>query len=428
MGSRESLEMVTGILKNKSATSKLIVVVSAMSGVTDSLLNLAKQAKNNSFNPENFLELENKHFQVLTHFQIPKENSALEKIFQELNQALTYKTLIEETQEITYFDFIASFGERLSATLLTQILKSKELDTQYLDSRDFLITDSNFSNANLNWKQSGENWSKLETEMTSKILVLTGFIARSETGATTTLGRGGSDYTAGVMANLTNSKTVEIWTDVDGILSTDPRIVSEAKLIEKMSYREAFEVAYYGGKVLYPKTIEACLPKKIEIKIKNTFYPDNLGTSIVEEETAGLKVISLAKKITLIEVIFGANTSEIGLLAYIFSEFAKENLTVDVVTTSGDSVAFSSDKTPSKKLIENVSNRIGPVTIWENQEIVAAIGAKLNQQKSFSKILELMSEVEPKMLSMNTKNTNLTVVVSQNQGQNLIKQIHELLI
>jgi aspartate kinase len=430
MGTPESLQNVANILTQKLSNQdgRLIVVVSAMSGITDQLLNLAKSAKEKTFQTEDYQKIVDKHFQALENFGIDPKTTSLKPLLDELLEALTYKTLIEETTELAYYDLLASFGERLSANLLTAVLNKLNLPTEFVDARDFLVTDENYTNAQLNWGESRINWNQIQSNFKSKILIATGFIARSNTGSTTTLGRGGSDFTAGVMANLTDSKTVEIWTDVDGILSTDPRIVAKTKLIEKISYREAFEVAYYGGKVLYPKTIEAVMPKHITIIIKNTFYPENPGTSIIPDQTEGLKVVSLAKKITLVEVVFAAITSEVGLLGKIFTEFSKENLSVDVVTTSGDSVSFSCDKVPSKKLITIIENSIGPVTVWENQEIVAAIGADLNAQPTYPKILEIMSQVQPKMISMNTKNTNLTAVVNTGQGVALIKKIHGLIV
>lgn len=429
MGSPESLQNVANILTQKlSADNRLIVVVSAMSGITDQLLNLAKSAKEKTFKIEDYQKIVDKHYQALKNFGIDPQLTTLKPLLDELLEALTYKTLIEETANEAYHDLLASFGERLSANLLTAVLNKLNLETEFVDAREFLVTDENFTNASLNWSQSQAKWNQIQNSFKSRILVATGFIARSNHGATTTLGRGGSDFTAGVMANLSDSKVVEIWTDVDGILSTDPRIVPKTKLVEKISYREAFEVAYYGGKVLYPKTIEAAMPKNITILIKNTFHPEHSGTSIIPDETEGLKVVSLAKKITLVEVVFAAITSEVGLLGKIFTEFSKENLSVDVVTTSGDSVSFSCNKTPSKKLISSIEESIGPVTVWENQEIVAAIGARLNQQTTYPKILEIMSQVQPKMLSMNTKNTNLTAVVDTGQGIDLIQKIHGLIV
>jgi aspartate kinase len=313
------------------------------------------------------------------------------------------------------------------------ILEKQLFSSTFVDTREFLVTDDKFGQAKVEYATSESNCQNFFNEQQQQnsqlqVFVCTGFIARSYQGATTTLGRGGSDYTAGLLGNFLESEGVEIWTDVDGILSSDPRLVSEAQVLSQLSYSEAFEVANYGGKVLYAKTIEACQPKKVPLEIKNTLNSRAAGTTITSESKPGIKVISRSAPAILVEVILGANTTQYGLLAEIFQTFAEEQITVDVVSTSGDSVSFSVDKMPSFDLVERIRSQIGPIRLIEDQEIVALIGTQILDNPKFSQALTEIQQVYPKMVSMNTKNSNLTAVVNNGQGKELVAQLHKIMV
>jgi len=218
------------------------------------------------------------------------------------------------------------------------------------------VAERGFGNAKVDYNLSTNKTKTFFAQNIAQVYVVTGFIARNLQGQTTTLGRGGSDFTAGLLANFLETKEVEIWTDVDGILSTDPRISLDAKIVEFLSYREAFEVAYYGGKVLYPKTMEACQPKNINILIKNTFNSNAKGSIVKTESQVGIKVISRVKKVIVVEIVFAAITSDFGLLGKIFTWFGEYKIAIDVVATSGDSVSFSCDCKPPISLVDKIKN------------------------------------------------------------------------
>jgi bifunctional aspartokinase / homoserine dehydrogenase 1 len=252
MGSQESINKIISILeKNKS---RQIIVVSAMSGVTNLLLKLAVQAKNKKFNQKMFETIQNKHLKI-------SNSDKIKNLLNELKVSLTSQNWICELNLDAYLDLITSFGERLSANLLVDLLLLKNKKAEFLDTRNFIKTDNNFGNAKVDYKLSKKLTNQKVKMCKSDFLVCTGFIARSLNGSTTTLGRGGSDYTAGLLGNFLEAKEIEIWTDVSGVFSTNPNLVKTAKVVNTLSYHEAFEVAYYGGKVLYPKTMEACVTK-----------------------------------------------------------------------------------------------------------------------------------------------------------------------
>lgn len=429
MGSTQSLEAVINILKSKlNSDQPIVAAVSAMSKVTDTLLELAKEAKLKQFDPQKFETLKLRHLDTLNELAPKNDPSELEELFKQLQDALKNAVFINEIPTLAYMDYMASFGERLSASLLTSALKALNLYAKYVDARDFIISDGNFTNATIDYTQSQHQAKEYFNTHKADIYIVTGFIARTPEGQTTTLGRGGSDFTGGLLANFLEAKEVEIWTDVDGILSTDPRLVPDAKIIQTLSYREAFEVAYYGGKVLYPKTMEACLPKNVDIVIKNTFNPAAQGSRVTTETKSGIKVVSRVKKAIVVEVVLAAITSEYGLLGKIFSWFGEYKVTIDVVTTSGDSVSFSCDKEPSQSLINKIQEEIGEVTVWTDKEIIAIIGSNISNTHKYGQIIDLIKTSKPIMLSLNTKQTNLTAIVEAHQGEQLVRDIHAVIV
>ena len=424
MGTSKSIKKVIQIIRQQPEVHKKIVVVSAMSGVTDLLLTLAKQAKRGQDCSKGVQEIIDRHQKLFFEFKPEFKDSyfpPIENLGKDLMEALTNLVWIREIEEPALQDFISSFGELFSATTLSGILSAT-----FVDTRELLVTDENFGNAQVDFALSQSKVSQFYSQSKPGIYINTGFIARSNTGRTTTLGRGGSDYTAGLLASFLETPSVQIWTDVEGIFSTDPRILDSARVLQNLSFSEAYEVAYYGGKVLYPKTMDACLPKKIDIQIGSTFNPQQIGTKVTTKQTPGIKVVSYAKNIQIVEVVFAGITSEIGLLTKIFDWIAREKISLDVVATSGDSVSFSCDKLPSSSLIQKIEAEIGLVRIFDKKELVAVIGTDITKQPVFQTILKKISEFSPKILSMNTKHTNLTTVVDEGQGKDLVVKIHSL--
>lgn len=428
MGSADSVRNVIDIIKSKSDAQKKLIVVSAMSGVTDKLLALAKKATKGESCTEDVAILIDRHQQLFLEFNQdkPKRCAIIEKTGQKLAEILSNSAWINEIEEVALLDVVSSFGEILSSITLSKILE-QTMPSNFVDTRTLFVTDENFGNAKVDFMRSSKQVNEFYKNAPTGVYVNTGFIARSKNGRTTTLGRGGSDYTAGLLGNFLNTEAVQIWTDVEGVFSTDPRILETAKVLPSLSFSEAYEIAYYGGKVLHPKTMDACSPKKIAIEIRNTFKPMLTGTRVSAKKTPGIKAVSIARNIKIIEVVFGGITSEVGLLSEIFQYISSERISMDVITTSGDSISFSCDKLPSGQVIAVIEKNIGPVRIFDQKELVAVIGTDIVKQPNFQPILQIISKFSPNILSMNTKHTNLTAVVDQNRGDALVAQIHELI-
>lgn len=267
-----------------------IVVLSACSGITDNLIILLNYAWRNQDKElkETFEKISAHHKIVLAelmgHHQLYYEaNQSLSKMLEELEKFIEGIYFLKESTPRA-LDKVMSFGELLSTTIFHYYCLSRGLDNIWLDARRFMKTDSNFNSANVDFETSQIellNYLQNEKFEQKKIAITQGFIGSDNAGRTTTLGRGGSDYTASIIGKLTNAKEIQIWTDVNGILTADPRIAKNTKTIEIMEFNEVRQLAYFGAKVLHPNTLLPAIDLGIPIKVLNTFSPENKGTTIV---------------------------------------------------------------------------------------------------------------------------------------------------
>ncbi len=273
------IEIVLESLKPKQ---KIVVVVSALSGITDDLIMLVNFASKGDLKYEIiFKAICGRHDQVIKEL-IHSKNK--EKVSEEINQK--YKELKEIVKNIfltqklppSALDAVMSFGEQLSSYVIGEALKSRGIPCEFIDSRDIIKTDHNFGNASVDLEKSYKLISDcLKGE---NLLIMGGFIGSTKEGITTTLGRGGSDYTASLVGAALNASVIEIWTDVDGIMTADPKKIKEALLIPEITYEKAEEMAYNGAKVIHPKTIKPAVLRNIPIYVKNTFNSSGGGTKI----------------------------------------------------------------------------------------------------------------------------------------------------
>ena len=277
-------QMINIVLKSMAIDDKTAVVVSAFGGVTDNLILISNLAASSDESYKDKLEgLEKRHLDaVQALINIKNQSSILanvKMIFNELEDVLHGVSLIKELTNKT-LDFVQSFGERLSAYIISEAFKQQDVETDFLDTRTVIETDNNFGTAIVDYKKSSENIIQYFNSCKS-LQVITGFIASTPNGETTTLGRGGSDYTASLIAAVLNIAEIEIWTDVDGVMTADPRKVKGTFPIKSMSYEEAMEMSHFGAKVIYPPTIQPAFENKIPISNSYyTIFPKNLVISI----------------------------------------------------------------------------------------------------------------------------------------------------
>ncbi len=307
VGSSDALRSVIEIIKSKSVNDRLVVVVSALRSVTDQLIEMSTLASKGDDSYRTLLiSIEKRHFEIINELFPANSRSDIitdyKLTLNELEDVLQGVFLIQELTAKT-LDFILGFGERFSAMILAALLNHHKLDSLFTDARKLIKTDENFGAARVLAAPTFQNIRNYLDEHHNKVIVVTGFISSTEKNESTTLGRGGSDYTASLFGAALQADAIEIWTDVDGLMTADPRKVKSAFSVEYASYEEAMELSHFGAKVIYPPTIQPALKSGIPILIKNTFKPEHPGTEISKEIKKGngtIRGLSSIDNITLI--------------------------------------------------------------------------------------------------------------------------------
>ncbi|MDD2716662.1 MAG: aspartate kinase, partial [Candidatus Wallbacteria bacterium] len=330
-------------------------------------------------------------------------------------------------------DNIASFGERFSARIVAANLNRLGVNAKPYDSYDIgFVTDDNFTEAEI----LPETYLNLRKGFIfhDHIPVVTGFIAKNLSGNLTTLGRGGSDYSASILGAALDAVEIQIWTDVTGVKTADPRIVPEARTIEMMSFSEASELAYFGAKVLHPKTILPAVAKNIPVRVLNTYEPENPGTLIVREWkniTPGkVRAISCKKNIKTISMTSSRMLNAFGFLERLFSVFARNNVVVDVISTSEVSVSATVERNTDTDILRFELEKYADVTVEDEKAIICVIGDGLKSRSTevASGIFHCLAEsgiYRVEMISQGASEINITFVVDLKVADNIVKKLHE---
>lgn len=421
MGSAAAITQVAEIMEG--LPGQKAAVVSATSGTTDRLIALGEKALNGE-EFESFLqEIIDKHEEIAKELEI---NPDLNPFWDDIRKLVQGVNLIKELS-LTARDRLISFGERISIHLLTDLLEKRGTKAKAMDAYDFVFTDNNFSEGNVDFEKT--------TAMTLQVVgtalkegfipVITGFVGQAENGHYITLGRGGSDYTGAIVGAALNASEVQIWTDVDGILNTDPRLVPEAKVLERVSFQEAGELAYFGAKVLHPKTIKPAIEKNIPVRILNTFNPTAPGTLITNDEEESLKAVTYKKNISIINICSAGMLEARGFLAKIFEVFARHKVSVDVVSTSEVSVSLTVDNGCGDIVVEELS-KFASVNHLKGMAIVCLVGGGIISNSGV--LGQLFSAVEDHnvmMVSQGASKRNITFLVKEDEAQEVVKKVFD---
>ncbi|MBW8323841.1 MAG: bifunctional aspartate kinase/homoserine dehydrogenase I [Prolixibacteraceae bacterium] len=389
VGSAENIQRVKQILMGQ--TDDVIVVVSALGGITDKILSAAKMAAiGTGYFQAELTEINMRHFEAIDKlFEGGKRDEIKEKVqvlLDELERIIHGVSLIGELTPKT-LDKIGGFGERLSSLIISEYIPS----AQWFDSSKLIRTDSNFGKAAVNFELTNQ---LIRTAFVSfsGIAIVPGFISSNDAGEYTTLGRGGSDYTGAILAAAVDADSLEIWTDVNGFMTADPRVISKAYTIKMLSYSEAMELSHFGAKVIYPPTILPVYKKGIPVRIKNTMEPDAEGTLITESKLNGkdlpIKGISSISNITLITIQGLGMVGVTGISARLFGALARQNINVILISqaSSENSISFAIDSSSSSKAEiairqefdrEIQLDQINKITIEDNLAIVAIVGENM---------------------------------------------------
>lgn len=412
-----------------------VVIVSAMTKVTDALLNAFEIAKRGEI--ENAILSLDEHFE--RHQAVASEflTEAQQKLFQ-IEIDFAQKELSELLMRVSrrslplsmLKDAIVSYGEQLSSRLLAEVLKSKDIAARQMDSRRLIVTDDEYGAAVPIWDET-EKLIKIELETliaNGEVPIMGGFIAASRSGETTTLGRGGSDYSAALVAAALRANELQIWTDVTGVMTCDPRICGEARTIPVLSYEEAAELAYFGAKVLHPKTIQPAVDYSIPVRVCNTFEPDVIGTMVLAESGEApnkIKSIAHKKNITILRISSARMLGSYGFMSALFQVFERYRTVIDVISTSEVSVALTLDNTASLEQVVTELKRLGEVEVEPNYSVICVVGEGLRSSSGLaSKIFSTISDINISLISHGASSVNLTFVVKEDVAGEVIKRLH----
>ena len=442
----QNIKLVLDIVSKKAQNDRLAVVVSAFSGVTDLLLKTSNQAASKDETYQTTLEeIKQKHFETISDLVSKKnQKELLEKISNEINQLKTLLDgcfLIGELSPRTS-DAIVSFGELLSSKIIAVALQEKVSDSIFKDSRELLKTNSNFGKAAINYKVTNSLIKDYFESIKQSVVLLPGFIASDEKGNTTTLGRGGSDFTASILADGCKAFSLEIWTDVSGMFTANPKLVKQAQPIESISYEEAMELSHFGAKVLYPPTIQPVLNAKIPIWIKNTFDAEANGTLVSNSpETNGnpVKGISHIEDIALLTLEGSGMIGVAGSSKRLFEVLSKENINVVFITqaSSEHSICIgilNSDAEKAKNAIDETfeleiaQNKVNPCIVEKDLCIVALVGENMKNHQGLSgKMFSTLGKnnVNIRAIAQGASERNISVVINKNDVKKAINTLHE---
>ncbi|WP_018153938.1 MULTISPECIES: aspartate kinase [Methanothermococcus] len=450
VGSGERIKNVAKIVVDKSKEDDVVVVTSAMTQVTNSLVGISKQALDvrDIAKINNFIsDLKEKH-EIAINEAIDDEGireevcNVITSSLNELEKVLIGVAYLGELTPKSK-DYILSFGERLSAPILSGAIRSLGKKSLFLTGGEAgIITDDNFGCARPLKLEVKEKINPLLKE--GYIPVVTGFIGGTKDGSITTFGRGGSDYSAALVGSGLDADMVEIWTDVSGILTADPRMVQNARRVPKMSYVEAMELAYFGAKVLHPRTIEPVMVKNIPLKIKNTFKPEDEGTLITNDQELSnqiIKAITTIKDVALINICGAGMVGVSGTAARIFSALGRAQANVILITQGSSetniSIVVHDSESEVEKCVKELEKEfstrhlIKEISVDNDVCVVSVVGAGMRGSKGiagrlFSAVAESGANI--KMIAQGSSEVNISFVIGEKELEPCLKTLHKIFI
>jgi len=428
---------------------RVVAVVSALEGVTDKLIEVAEQAKKGN---RNYIH-EFKQRLLKEHLTVAGKAVENERIREEVEQTL--ETTVDELEKvltgIIYVgeltpkskDYVLSFGERLSAPIVGGALRNLELNAQHYTGGEIgIVTDSNFGEASpLMNVTKHEVMKKIEPLLEKGIVpVVTGYIAATQDGVTTTIGRGGSDYTATIIGAALAADEVWIWTDVDGLMTSDPKIVPSARMMPEVSFQEATEMTIFGAKAMHPRALEPAVEENIPVRIRNVFNPENSGTLIVKKQKIkvgdAVKAITLVKDVALVNVSGAGMVGTPGTAAKVFDVLGRDNVNVLMISQSVSeaNISFVIQRSLLERAVSTLEiallgrGLIREVTAEDDVCVVAVVGAGMKGTPGVaSRIFTAIAQkgINVRMIAQGSSELNISFVVKETDGEEAVQAIHE---
>lgn len=446
VGSVEAIKQVVSIAsQSQSENGKLVVVCSAMGGVTNQLIALAELAQANDDRTALFHQLVKRHMETAEALLSDSHalRSDLMGHFARLENLLSGIAAVGELSARTR-DLVMSFGEQLSCKLVAACLAEAELKSLYTDSRALVITDSRYGNAIVNEEITYSNIRNWYHQFSNVVPVVTGFIGSNAHGQTTTIGRGGSDLTAALFGAALEAEEIQIWTDVDGFMTADPRLVRNAFTLPELSYKEAMELSYFGAKVIYPPTMIPAIARNIPIVIKNTFNPGHPGTTILPSPGKNgklIKGISSISRVSLINVEGGGMVGLKGFGGKLFGALAEAGVNVILITqaSSEHSISFAVAPDDTDAALEAIrlrfafeleTKKIDPPTAERDMSILAVVGENMRHTRGLSgKLFQALgrSGVNVVAIAQGSSELNISVVIAAADLAKALNAVHDQL-
>ena len=418
-----------------AAGKQTVVVVSAMAKVTDLLLRAAASAAKGDRTGALAISsrLRARHRDtacaLIKSTECPSICNLIEEKFDSLDEILRgLAAILELTPRIS--DLIVSYGERLSSRIIAAAFAEQGINASHLDARDVIITDSQFQKAApidaLIEKRAAEHILPLLSE--GKVPVMGGFIASNEEGITTTLGRGGSDFTGALVGGALSADAIEIWTDVDGIMTSDPRVCPDALRVKVISFEEAAELAYFGAKVLHPATILPAVKKSIPVLVLNSRNPSNEGTRIVSVAPhchSPFKSIAVKKKLSIIDVVASRMLMTHGYLKAIFDIFDKYQCPVDMVSTSEVSVSLTVDSNEKLPMIAADLSKLADVNYEGKKALICLVGEDIRGQSGMAaQVFTAVKHINVRMISQGASEINMSFMIDEEDADEAVRSLH----
>ena len=440
----ENIKKVLAIVAQESKNQKIAVVVSAFGKTTNALIEGANLASSKNKDYKTVLEnLEQHHFNVVSDL-IPKNhqssiNSYVKQLFNHLETIYEGCYLLQELTPKTLAK-ISSFGELLSSYIIAKAADFS-IETDYKDSRELLVASDNYLGAIVDFEATNKNLENYFNGNNKQVTLLPGFVARTIEGKTTTLGRGGSDFTAAIIAAAVNADELQIWTDVSGMFTANPTIVKQASPIAHISYQEAMELSHFGAKVIYPPTIQPVLKKEIPIWVKNTFKPEEKGTLIAKETSnkKPVKGISHIENITLITLKGSGMVGIPGFSKRLFEALSLHNINIILITQASSELSIcigisDNDALKAKTIIDEIfefeiqQQKVKPVVLEQDLCIIALVGDKMKNHQGLSgQMFSSLGKnnVNIRAIAQGSTEKNISAVINKSDAKKALNTLHE---
>jgi aspartate kinase len=434
----KAIERVSSIVRGRLA-QKPVVVVSAMARVTDQLQTMGRAAAAGDLESALKLSraLRERHYKTASELLDPSGfeelQPALTESFDRLDDLLRGIAAVSELSPRTT-DYILSFGELLSSSIVAAAFAARGINASLVDSRQCIVSDNRHTQAVPQFAETNQRLvSRLKPLLDdNRVPVMGGFIAATRDGITTTIGRGGSDFSAAIVGAALGAELIEIWTDVDGMKTTDPRICPDAQRLKEVSFDEAAEMAFFGAKVLHPATLLPAVEQNIPVYVLNSLNPKNKGTCIRNNpagpRTRGFKAIAAKKNVSIVSVSAGHMLEPHGFLHDVFQVFKKHQVPVDIVSTSEVSVSLTVDsKMDIERLAADLRN-VAEVEFEHGKAIISVLHNLRGVPGTLARVFAALGDINVRMVSQGASEINISFVIEEKDVPEAVRRLHDLLL